>query len=194
MMIIKRFVELLMAACMAIALNACGGGSSGATIGGTVNGLTSGQSVVLQNNLRESITVSTNGSFVFPTKVGGGNAYYVTVVGQPTGVICLVANGNGAVDSSSTPVNTVVVTCTGVSLVGGTVSGLAAGGTLVLSNGAEQLSVITNGAFVFPSAKTIGTAYGVIVVTQPTGQTCTLANNGGVVSTTSPTAIVATCV
>lgn len=195
----STWIQLMWAAAAAFVLTACGGNNNqGATISGTISGLTSGQSVLLTNNLNDTITVSANGSFEFPKKIGAGNAYYVTVSTQPTGSLCLVANGNGAVDSSANPVNNVNVTCTGLGLVGGTVSGLASGATLVLANGTGTVSITSNGNFVFPSTYTIGTVYSVTVTTQPTGQTCTFGTTGatassGYVSTTSSSAVVVTC-
>jgi hypothetical protein len=55
------------------------------TIGGTVTGLGSGQSVVLQNNGGNSLTVSANGPFVFSTQIASGSTYGVTVATTPPG-------------------------------------------------------------------------------------------------------------
>ena len=52
------------------------------TIGGTVSGL-SGMGLVLQDNLGNNLSVTTNGSFMFTTAITSGGAYSVTVLTQP---------------------------------------------------------------------------------------------------------------
>lgn len=67
--------------------------------------------------------------------------------------------------------------------VGGTVSGLGNGKSLVLrNNGGNDLTVSANGSFTFAGALTSGSAYAVTVLTQPTGQTCTVSSGSGTVS------------
>lgn len=62
--------------------------------------------------------------------------------------------------------------------VGGTVSGLS--GTLVLqNNSADDISVTSDGTFTFSNALAKDADYLVTVKTQPTGQTCTIANGSG---------------
>jgi hypothetical protein len=78
------------------------------SIGGTVSGLTVGD-VVLQDNGVDTINVSNDGSFTFPTLLTPGAAYDVTVETYPSGQICSVANGSGTVSSSD--VTNVTVTC-----------------------------------------------------------------------------------
>ncbi|MGA9666547.1 MAG: beta-propeller fold lactonase family protein [Gallionella sp.] len=77
--------------------------------------------------------------------------------------------------------------------IGGTVTGLAgsAGGgplssssSLVLQdNGGDNLTISANGAFTFPTALTsnayTSATYNVTILTQPTGQTCTVTNGSG---------------
>ncbi|MFC5345228.1 IPTL-CTERM sorting domain-containing protein [Brevundimonas staleyi] len=65
--------------------------------------------------------------------------------------------------------------------VGGTVSGLGSGQSVVLrNNGGAPLTVSANGAFTFPMWVTLNDAYAVTVSGQPTGQTCTVTNGSGV--------------
>lgn len=64
--------------------------------------------------------------------------------------------------------------------VGGTVSGLGAGQSVVLrNNGGDDLTVNANGAFTFPMWIVHNTAYAVTVAGQPTGQTCSVTNGSG---------------
>ncbi len=62
------------------------------------------------------------------------------------------------------------------SIIGGTLSGLATGATLVLSNnGNDNLSLAADGSFVFATKVAASADFSVAVVTQPTGQTCSVA-------------------
>lgn len=70
--------------------------------------------------------------------------------------------------------------------VGGAVSGLGAGKSVVLkNNGGEDLTVSANGAFTFPMWVTLNDAYAVTVSAQPQGQTCVVANGVGVANDTA---------
>jgi hypothetical protein len=64
--------------------------------------------------------------------------------------------------------------------IGGTVSGLSSG-TLVLTDGIENVSITMNGGFTFPTAQPPGTAYTVSVVSEPGGDTTVIANASGTV-------------
>lgn len=67
--------------------------------------------------------------------------------------------------------------------VGGTVSGLGSGKSVVLrNNGTDDLTVSTNGNFTFATPLANGAAYNVSVLTQPDGQVCTVSNGSGIVS------------
>ena len=92
-----------------------GGGSGGsATIGGTVNGLASGQQVILQVNGGNALTVTANGAFTFSASLASSASYSVTVSTQPSGQICTVANGSGTATAN---VSNVTVTCVNVALL-----------------------------------------------------------------------------
>ncbi len=76
--------------------------------------------------------------------------------------------------------------------VGGSVSGLS--GTVVLqNNGGNNLSVTANGAFTFSTALANASAYAVTVLTQPTGQTCTVGNGSGTLNGANVTNVTVTC-
>ena len=176
----------------AASLAACGGDSR-ASIGGDVSGLNAGQNVTLQNNHADTLAVSANGPFRFGTELDGGTTYNVTILTQPQGQICEVANGTGSVDSNSDSIIAVTVACVTTSSVGGTVSGLAAGTSVTLSNGTVLLPLAANGPFTFPGTLAFGTDYDVTVATQPLGQTCRIANGVGSVTADSLTALAVTC-
>jgi uncharacterized repeat protein (TIGR03803 family) len=104
---------------LSLGLTACGGGSSSSggrsgvsasyTVGGTVSGLASGQSLTLQNNGGFDLVVTANGSFTFIAAQPTGASYAVTVLTQPSGQTCTVANGSGTVADSN--ITNVAVTC-----------------------------------------------------------------------------------
>ena len=65
--------------------------------------------------------------------------------------------------------------------VGGSVSGLS--GTVVLQdNGGDDLSVSANGPFSFATKLAGGAAYNVTVKTNPSGQSCSVANGSGTIA------------
>ena len=149
------------------------------TVGGTVSGL-SGTGLVLQNNGGNNLAVSANGAFTFLTALKKGSSYSVTVLTQPSGQSCTVANGTGSVSSN---VTNVVVTCTtDAYTVGGTVAGLTGTGLVLQNNGGNDRAISVNGAFTFSAELANGAAYSVTVLTQPSGQSCTVTNGAGTVS------------
>ncbi|MBV8122473.1 MAG: hypothetical protein JOY60_12585 [Burkholderiaceae bacterium] len=174
-------------------LSACGGGGS-ASIGGSLNGLGAGLSVVLQDNYGNNLTLSDNGTFTFSASVSSGNDYSVTVLTQPVGQTCTVANASGVVDTISDPITTVSVTCAASSSLGGTVSGLNPGTSVILSNADVTVPVAVNGGFAFPSIMSAGTKYDVTVSQQPDGETCTVGNPSGTISAGQMSSVVVTCV
>jgi len=162
------------------------------SVGGTVSGLSG--TVVLQDNGGDNLSVSANGSFTFATKLASGAAYAATVRTQPSGQTCTVGSGSGTVGSAN--VTNVAVTCTTNApvtySVGGTVSGLS--GTVVLQdNGGDNLSVAANGSFTFATKLASGAAYAATVLTQPSGQTCTVGSGSGTVGSANVTNIAVTC-
>jgi hypothetical protein len=162
-------------------LVACGGTASDVTIGGTLSGLGIGLSVVVQDNGGDNTTLAANGSFQFPTLLATGANYNVTVLTQPIGQTCTVGNASGLVDETADNVTNVTLTCAASASLTGTVSGLAAGTSVTLSNGSVQLPIAANGAFAFPGLLAAGTAYSVTVLVQPAGEQCTVTNGQGTV-------------
>jgi hypothetical protein len=64
--------------------------------------------------------------------------------------------------------------------IGGTLSGLNAGASVtVRDNAADMITLRENGPFEFPDFVEAGSTYHVVIVTQPAGQTCTVANGAG---------------
>jgi hypothetical protein len=187
----------LIAASSVLALAACGGGSGSASIGGTVTGLRNGLTLVMQNNASDNFSITGNGAtsftFSFATALSAGNSYNVTVLTQPLGQTCTIANGSGTVDSSGDSIGSVAVTCATTSSVVGTVSGLLPGVAVTLSSNGTSLPIAVNGNFSFPGILTTGSTYTVTVTQQPAGQTCTIANATGIVVANTPSVVTVTC-
>jgi len=152
--------------------------ANGYLVGGDVGGLSG--TLVLANNGGNNKTITANGVFTFSSSVGSGQGYNVTVLTQPTGQTCTVANGSG---TATGRVSNVAVTCVsnGPNTIGGAVTGLS--GSLVLqNNGTDNLTRNADGSFTFATPVTSGSAYVVTVLTQPVGQFCTVSNGSGTAS------------
>lgn len=78
--------------------------------------------------------------------------------------------------------------------VGGTVTLLGTGKSIVLQNNAgNDLTISANGAYTFSSSLANNAAYAVSILTQPTGQTCVLSNPSGTISGQSVTNVDISC-
>lgn len=153
-------------------------------VGGSVSGLP-GSGLILQLNGANDLPVSANGKFNFPKALPRGSAYSVTVKAAPSAPVkqtCSVDQGSGNI--ANTDINNIAVTCTTVSFaVGGTVAGLSGKGKgkeLVLQlNGANDLTIASNGKFVFPGIRLPdGSDYSVSIKTTPAMQKCTIKPTG----------------
>jgi 6-phosphogluconolactonase (cycloisomerase 2 family) len=141
-----------------------------------VSGLDSGSSgLVLQDNGGNNLTVTTNGTFPFTTKIASGAAYAVTVLNQPTtpAQLCTVAapaSGNATMNT------TVAVNCVNVGkyvFVANPLDGAAgsvAAFTIVPTTGALN-------AVAAPYTPTLGTAPAGLAL-YPSGAYLYTANSG----------------
>ncbi|MET0334592.1 MAG: hypothetical protein ABW190_10005 [Rhizobacter sp.] len=189
----RRTTHIVSSLLLAAALAGCWGQ---ATVGGTLSGLPTGNTVTLQNNAADNLILSANGVFTFARALDENAAYSVTVLTQPVSATCTVANGSGSIDARGRDVTNVSVTCTNTSSLTGTLSGLAAGTSVTLTNGGTTLVVAANGAFAFPGILTAGTAYNVAIAVggQPAVGTCAVTSGAsGTIVTGTPTAVVVTC-
>jgi hypothetical protein len=87
------------------------------TVGGTLTGLPAGDTVTLQDNGSDNLTLSTNGTFTIPTALPNGYAYSVTVSGTGGGTSIqtaiywpVTANCSGTISGAN--VTNVAVQCT----------------------------------------------------------------------------------
>lgn len=180
----KNKITILSAA-LALLLAGCGGFVY-TTVGGSVTGLTTGSVLVLRDDAGYKSTLVADGTFSF--RVASNASYNISVLSQPNPVNCTVANGSGHM-SGDAPVNNIAVTCVPNVPVGGTISGLASGATVSLSNNdIFQSTVNANGAFVLPSYIVNGGAYAVKVYAQPAAQFCAVTNGSGTADIQNPAA------
>jgi trimeric autotransporter adhesin len=79
--------------------------------------------------------------------------------------------------------------------IGGSVSGLMGSGLILQLNGARNLSIGSDGAFIFNGLIPDGSAYSVTVATQPTApdQACSIANGSGTVAGSNIATVAVSC-
>lgn len=83
-------------------------------VGGSIGGL-SADGLVLRNNDRDDLALPANStSFEFPTAGAYGSSYGVTVLMQPAGQSCALANASG---TASTDIDDVTLTCADLTFV-----------------------------------------------------------------------------
>jgi hypothetical protein len=196
---LRRFLSLVSLA----ALSACGGGGDDPaaredalarpsySVGGTITG-------VVAPPFGDQIVLSLDGAYVegFPATADGGtftfvkrlfnrDTYNVSIAAQVTGYNCSVTSGGSGTILRSN-VADVVVSCVEIPRydVPVSVSGLPAGSNVVIqNNGAlNRITATGNGSYNFPIRQYVDTNYGVTIVTQPTGGTCTVPQPFGVVT------------
>jgi hypothetical protein len=80
------------------------------TIGGTVTGIPATESLVIQNNSGDDLTITANGDFEFSTALADGDTYIVEVLTPPPGApTCIVSNETGTVSGAN--VENVTISC-----------------------------------------------------------------------------------
>lgn len=162
---------------VALGLTACGGKAS-FDIEGNINRLDYA-GLVLANGADTVSPAAGATSFTFPNRVDYGTSYDVKIQTQPQHMTCSVANATGSAGHKADIV--VAVTCSvNTYTISGTISGLSGAG-LELANGSDLATVLpAAGAttFAFTNKVEFGKPYGVGVLTQPSGQTCSVSANG----------------
>ncbi len=101
---------------------------------------------------------------------------------------CCVRGGGGGGGGGGTPTPPASYT------VGGTLAGLAANESLILSNnGTDSVTLGNSGAFTFTATLAQGGSYSVTVTTQPAGQKCLVSSGSGSGVSANVTSIQVTC-
>ena len=181
--------SLTLRSCVAIAcaigLLACGGKGGNLILAGTVSGLNRTGLVLQNNGAHDLAIVAGSVGFQFPDLIGNDTDYEVTVkLPQPAGEVCTVLNGKGRTGLYSP--NNIVISCVPIThQLGGTFSGLTGIG-LTLANGSDVVTLdpqASSNVFVFPKQVADGAPYGVTVLQQPFGQSCTVSRGVGTMGT-----------
>lgn len=201
------YVSAGAALALAAALAACGGKAQ-FTVQGLVQNLNN-SGLVLANG-GSTVTVPAGAtSFAFAQQIDYGTDYNITVQKNPDHMTCSVTNGSGS--AGHTVTIQAGVTCIQNSYtLGGQFTGLTAdatgaartvtllngtaGGGVTISSANATNTTTGTGDFAFGTAVADGQAYGVTIVTQPTGLTCTLANGAGVMRDATVSNLQLTCV
>ena len=173
---------------LALGLSGCGGKAT-FELSGPVTGLAYTGLTITNTTNGDAVSVAPPATtFKLGQTLEYGQVYNVQITAQPDHQTCVLSGGAdtaGRLSSISIPVVCVVQTFT----IGGTVSGLrsvpdATTPTgLVVTNGTDKLAIDLDGAYTMPTRVPYAQAYGVTIVTQPTGKVCTIANPSGVVNT-----------
>lgn len=207
----SSLIRPALALALAAGLAGCGGSDKAEfVVKGTIAGIVYPGAVLSTNGMEVAIAPpATPGdpvSFTFPNKLEYGDVYRVVFKSPPNNQQC--GTPQGQYDSSSdtagrlADINIAFICEVTPYAIGGTVTGLTADG-LVLSNGSTGGTVgITKPAagvttpvnFTFSTPVRFGVSYGVTVLTQPTGQVCTVANGTDVMKAANVTNIAVTCV
>lgn len=187
----SKYLRSSLALLSAAVLAACGGGNGNIALGVTVSGL-SKDGLVLQNG-NDTVTVNTGGGVVyFPTLLNTDQNFNITLKTIPENVQCTLNNGSGRINYFTQLQATVSCFNTPYDL-GGTATGLTSG-VLVLANGSTTVSLPAGTTtWKFPSQVSNGALYGITVLNQPTGLTCTVANGTGTMPTANVTSVAVTC-
>lgn len=177
----------------ATTLAACGGSGGGSIpLGGNIVGLNR-SGLVLENKGKELVIEATSDSaFTFKELVESDSEFEILVKTNPKGQVCTPSNNKGRANYYS--YTQTRITCdTDKYTLSGTVNGLKGSG-LVLANGATTVAVPAN-ASTFTFGKTVPNqlTYGVTVLSQPAGQTCTVQNGAGIMPIGDKNDVIITC-
>ncbi len=173
-------------------------------VGVVLTGLPAGDSLTLQDNGADNLTITSNGlyaaAYEFNTQLPAGSTYGVSVLSEPPGESCLVTLGSGTIDPNN--LGFAFVDCTAVGPntqynIGVTVTGLLPGQTLVLQNDlADNLTVQGSSSPVTMNfATSVGgntAPYAITILQQPSGEGCSVGEGSGTISNSDVT-IAVTC-
>ncbi|MEN3275409.1 MAG: hypothetical protein V7631_1199 [Massilia sp.] len=178
----------------ALSLSACGGSDGDLYLTGTANGVTK-PGLVLTNNGGSDLAVDQSGRFQFADLVETDSRYDVRVKSVPANVEkiedCVVSNGTGRAVFN---VTNIVVNCTIRQWdLGGTVIGLDGASGLVLVNGTNRVEVPANATEFKMARVSEESPYGVSVLEQPGGRTCSVENGSGIMQAGNVANIVVRC-
>lgn len=183
---------------LAAALTACGGKAT-FEVDGTINNLVYPGLELTNLKNGDTLTVAPGATtFVMPQTIEYGTEYDVVVSKPALHQSCKVRPGTGADTAGRLASINVVVDCPiNTFKIGGKVSGVTAAG-LVLVNGSEQgeqVAVPKDAVgYTFPKEVPFDATYGVVILSEPDGLNCTVANPVGKMGDAAVTNIDVTCV
>lgn len=181
----------LLATALIAGLSACGG-SNTYQLGGNVVGLS--QDGLVLSNGSSTLAISAGAvGYLFPDKLKYGAVFDVQIKTQPAHQTCSIAGAKGSAGTTSSTGG--LVSCSlNSNTLSGTTTGLTSDG-LKLTNGSDTLTVAANtSAFTFAGRVPYGSAYGVTILQQPTGKTCSVTNGTGTMGDVAITNISITCI
>jgi hypothetical protein len=160
----------------ALGLSACGGGSGDLYLTGTVSNVTKDGLVLTNNGGDDTAVISPYASFTFNNRVSTDDMFDIKVKSVPSNVAkiddCVVTNGKARANYYT--IQQIVVTCTiKKHPLLAEIKNLTGNG-LVIVNGDDRHDVPVGTASVPMAEVYEDGAYGVTVLTQPAGQTCTV--------------------
>jgi 6-phosphogluconolactonase (cycloisomerase 2 family) len=162
------------------------------TVSVTASGLASGQTVVLQNNGGDNLSIAANGTLTpFATAVTSGRSYAVTVHTQPSGQNCAIGSGSGQIAAAN--VVNVIVDCNNQYNVGVTLTGLPFGSSITLQNSGDNLTLLTNETANFATPLSLNQSYSVSISSQAPNQTCNFASGSNTGTITANVTIAIDC-
>ena len=183
----------------ALGLSACGGGSGDLYLTGAVYNVTK-DGLVLTNNGEDLAVTTPYTSFQFSNRISTDDQFDITVKSVPSNVAqladCTVTNGKARANYYT--IAQIRVDCTirqrklTATIVNLTTSGL------VIVNGADRKDVPSGTTSVPMAGVNEDGPYGVTVLQQPAGQTCTVSGGGngkgaGTMGATEDTTVTVTC-
>jgi hypothetical protein len=177
----------------ATTLAACGGSDGGSIpLSGSISGLNRG-GLVLTNKGKDLSLPTAVTTFTFADLVANDSEFEILVKTNPNGQVCTPSNNKGRANYYSYT-QTIITCTTDLYTLGGTVNGLKGAG-LVLANGSITVAVPA-GALAFTFGKTVPNQlpYGVTVLAQPAGQTCTVQKGAGEMPIGDRNDVIITCI
>jgi len=168
----------------ALGLAACGGGDGDLLLQGTIYQGVTKEGLILTNNGGDDLAVPAGASsFQFSRAVSTDDEFNIEVKQKPSNVKeCTIANGKARANYYT--IAQISITCeikTHPFVI--KIAGLTSNG-LVVVNGTDRREVPANATTLEMSPVYEDGAYGVTVLTQPTGQTCTVQNGTATMGTT----------
>jgi hypothetical protein len=180
---------------LALALAGCGGKESYA-VGGTIAGLKY-SGLELTNGSDRVVVPALATSYRFPQSIDYGDEYTIVIAKQPEHQTCGPVLSNSLTGSAGyTETIDVALACSvNTHKLIGTVTGLNVDGLVIINgNGSEFTVPKDTPSFTYTDAIPSQSSYGLVVLKQPAGKSCTIANGTGVMQDADVTNVAITCV